>query len=282
MQFTRNHSILLASMAALSVPFCAIGQSSKGDIQQRLIAKYAITTATADWTDITTAGAVVVLKKDNLLMLDVNAGPPFANTYKDGKLGHSTIGGILTHPIGLPGPAPAGRKTLLAGTKMWVTGIDVKDKGIVFQLFTDAIANVRYRAEVTFPFAKGNVPSPEEAERTVGEVFGVVPSDAAAAPPAKPAPNAAPPPAAVPPPIAPPPPPPADAAPPPIAPPPPPSDGPPVDQAPKSVALGMTADQVIAILGQPTARADKGDKGILLVYKDVKITLVKGKVTDIN
>jgi hypothetical protein len=267
-------------LTALAMPFGAFGQSSKGDIQQKLEAKYALTTANDDWTDVDTAGAVLVLRKDNLVMLDVNQGDPYANTYKDGKVTQKLGNILMNHTIGITGVV--GRKTFLSGRKMWVTNIDVKDSGVVFELFTDSIANVRYRAAISFPFPKGTIPSPEEVEKTVGEVFGVVAVNAAAPPAAAPAPVPAPANQA-PPPIAPPPPP-SDPVPPPIAPPPPPSDAvpPPVDLAPRSLGLGMTTDQVLAILGQPMTQADRGAKGLLFVYKDVKITLVNGKVTDIN
>jgi hypothetical protein len=44
----------------------------------------------------------------------------------------------------------------------------------------------------------------------------------------------------------------------------------------------MTADEVIAAFGQPTTKLDRGAKGQVLVYKDFKITLVNGKVTDVE
>jgi hypothetical protein len=288
MQSIGNSRTILGLMSALLIPFCAIGQTSKGDVQQKLVAKYAITTPNADWTDITTAGSILVLKKDNLEMIAVSSGSPFANTYKDGKLTQGGLKSILSRPRGLGALGPTGRKPFLAGAKMWATSIDVNNNGIVVELLTDAISTVRYRATVTFPYPKGSIPSPEEAERMVGEVFGVAPSEAAADPaPSKSAPGGAQPPAQAPParndpappPIAAPTRPTTDTAPPPIiAPPPPPSDPAPTPV----VALGMTTDQVIAIKGQPSAKADRGAKGILFVYKDVKITLVNGKVTDIN
>lgn len=282
MRPTWNSNVLLA-LLTVSLPLCAVGQSSKGDIQQKLEAKYSLTTANADWTDVATAGAVLQLKKDNLMLLDASAGKPFSNSYKDGKLTQSLKDKLQYKSV--PG-RPTAAKEFLAGKKLWVTNIEVKDNGVFFELFTDAIGNARYRAQVEFPFAKGTIPSGDEVERMVGEVFAVVPqapaeqtasATSAPAPPAEPAPA---PPAAdqAPPPIAPPPPPAADEAPPPIPPPPP----PPPEEAPKTVRLGMTADEVIGIMGQPVTKADRGAKGLILIYKDVKITLVNGKVTDIQ
>jgi hypothetical protein len=61
----------------------------------------------------------------------------------------------------------------------------------------------------------------------------------------------------------------------PIAPPPPPP------AAPKTIALGQTKDEVAAILGQPDKIANLGTKEIDY-YTDMKVTFVKGKVTDIQ
>ena len=64
-----------------------------------------------------------------------------------------------------------------------------------------------------------------------------------------------------------------------IAPPPPPPDQPPAP--PPTVAFGQSKDQVIAIMGQPLKIANLGAKQIYL-YKDFKITLTAGKVTNVE
>ncbi|MGC1256972.1 MAG: hypothetical protein WA867_15540, partial [Candidatus Acidiferrales bacterium] len=48
---------------------------------------------------------------------------------------------------------------------------------------------------------------------------------------------------------------------------------------PATVEIGQTPDQVTAILGQPEKIINLGAKQIY-VYKDLKVTFVKGKVTD--
>jgi outer membrane protein assembly factor BamE (lipoprotein component of BamABCDE complex) len=45
--------------------------------------------------------------------------------------------------------------------------------------------------------------------------------------------------------------------------------------------LGQTKDQVVAAMGQPVRIADLGKKQIYY-YKDLKITFVDGKVTDVQ
>jgi hypothetical protein len=51
--------------------------------------------------------------------------------------------------------------------------------------------------------------------------------------------------------------------------------------APQSIQLGQTIDQVVAILGQPEKTVNLGSKQIY-VYKDLKVTFVGGKVSDVQ
>jgi hypothetical protein len=51
--------------------------------------------------------------------------------------------------------------------------------------------------------------------------------------------------------------------------------------APPTIEPGQTRDQIVAILGQPERIANVGDKQIY-IYKDPKVTLIAGKVTDIQ
>jgi hypothetical protein len=51
--------------------------------------------------------------------------------------------------------------------------------------------------------------------------------------------------------------------------------------APPTLELGRTKDQIVSIMGQPEKIANLGAKQIYF-YKDLKITLTDGKVTDIQ
>jgi hypothetical protein len=51
--------------------------------------------------------------------------------------------------------------------------------------------------------------------------------------------------------------------------------------APQSIEKGQTEDQVIAAFGQPDKVVNLGSKK-LLIYKDMKVTLVGGKVSDVQ
>jgi len=51
--------------------------------------------------------------------------------------------------------------------------------------------------------------------------------------------------------------------------------------APQSVSLGMTIDQVVGMLGQPTMVGDLGSKKIYS-YGNMKVIFIDGKVADIQ
>jgi hypothetical protein len=289
--------LLTALLLGRSLP--AMGQDS-ATIQKKLVEDYPLTTPTAAFDDIVTPGAVVMLQKGPLMMVAVSSTVnPYVSTYKNGKIQsgmakakswRDKLGGV---PVvsALPGVAQTGggpaTRTFVVGEKMWVTKIDTRPDAVVFDLFTDAISDVRYKTSVTFPFPKGSTPSAEDVEKLVGEVFKVQPSDDAK-PDAQqqPAPasgqqqpaagqqqsaagNAGPAQAPAAPQQS------AEAPPPPIAPPPP----PPAD--PKTISVGQTPDEVTAALGQPEKKVKLSGKEIYY-YKDMKVVFVKGKVTDVQ
>ena len=151
----------------------------KAAIEQKLTSKYALTKTTADKTDIVTAGAILVLKKDNLMMVDATSSNLFQNTYKDGRITQNALGKLSRfHLPGVPAAPSSGaaQRTFVAGEKVWVTKIEVKDNGVKLELYSDAINDVRYRAVLSFPF-KGSAPIEEQAEKMIAEVFDVQPSD---------------------------------------------------------------------------------------------------------
>jgi hypothetical protein len=266
---------LTALVAGVSIVAAAEEQGSKTAIQKKLESEYALTKPTDDKTDIVTAGAVLVLQKDKLMMVAASSSAnPCPNTYKDGKLTPNSgckAGEFLRKIPGfgsrIPGAdkAPATR-TFVTGEKFWVTKIDVRDNAVVMDLFSDAINDVRFKGSLTIPFTNG-IPSADDALKLVQEVVKTVPSeDAKGDAPAKNSPPEAPVSAA-------------EAAPPDIAPPPPPPDEPPA--APPTVSMGQTPAQVEAILGPPLRKAKVGTKDIYS-YKDLKVTFVNGKVKDIQ
>jgi hypothetical protein len=279
---TRIISGFLISLASLA------SAQSKGAIEKKLAADFAPTQATADFTDIVTAGAILVLKQGNIVMGPAYQSNSFLSTYKDGKLTANLAGKLnnfntrMSRMPGSTAPPPTTR-TFVPGEKMWVTKIECKDDGVMFDLFTDAYAEVRYKGALKFAFdKKGAMPSGEQMSKLVGEVFKVQPGDdQQQAPTEAPQQQAAPAPArgraAVQPVRQQAPAPAAEAPLAPIPPPPPPAD----DAPPKTISLGQTTDQVIGNFGQPEKKVKLGAKEIYY-YKDIKVTFVNGKVSDVQ
>jgi hypothetical protein len=294
--------IMSSTLAALLLmASTTLYAQDKAAIQKKLENQYVLTQPTADRTDIVIPGSVLVLQKSDLMMTNVASSDLCQNSYKDGKIspnGYCKGQGIGDKLARIPifgarvgaakaTAAPAGTRTYVRGEKVWVTKIDVKDNSVVLSLFTDAVGDpaTRYAATLTFFGDKGSpLPPSEQIEKTIAEVFAVQPpaKDANAdgqqqsqapaaggqqAPAAVQAAPAAPQQVAAEAPLA------------PIAPPPPPADEPPAP--PQTIALGQTTDQVVASMGQPVRKAKIGTKEIYS-YKDLKVTFVDGKVTDVQ
>lgn len=258
----------------------------KAAIEKKLTDQYTLTQPTAANDDIVIAGAILVLQKNSIVMAPVSGTDYHQNTYKDGKISqnaaskvNSALGRFSRLP-GASGPAPSATRTYVRGEKMWVTKIECKPDGVYFDLFTDPVADVRYKATLKFEFPKGIALTPDQVDKLVAEVFKIQPADDAA-PATQPAAAAAPAPRGQPAPAPAPvqaPPPPIEAPPPPIAPPPPPAD----EAPPKTVKLGETKDAVVADFGQPKTIAKTSATKEIYVYPDFKITFTNGKVTDIQ
>lgn len=255
---------MLASLAPWAHGANAVVQQA---LQQKLASEFALTKITADKTDIVTPGAVLVLKKDGLLMYSVAASAPATNTYKAGKMSHNLwpkCPVILASVCGSLPDEPA-KRTFVAGEKFWVTGLDVQSDAVTFTFYSDPYEDTRYYARLKVAFPKGQEPSADDELKTIAEVVSVQgmenAPDAAPTPPT-PAPSPTP-----------------IAAPPPITPPPPPIDAPP--PAPKEIAAGQTKEQVVAMFGPPQKVVKLPTKEID-VYSDMKVIFVNGKVSDVD
>jgi hypothetical protein len=263
---------------ALAAILCAGTEAQGGDpaaqIQQRIVSQIRLATATGDHSDLVTAGDILVLHKDGLMMCSSASSYAFSNTYSNGVLTSNYKNRVKdaakTFGLGrIPGFGTGGSaqdaakdaakngcssRKFMAGEKFWVTGVSAQRDGVVISTFSDPYNNVRYYGEIKFPFPNGSVPSADNVLKTVSEVITVQASDAASQP--APAPAPAPMPA--------------------IAPPP-----PPADVAPPTIALGQTKDQVTAAFGQPVKIAKLGAKEIFY-YKDMKVTFTQGKVSNVE
>jgi len=286
-------AVLAAFLAA--VPFAtAQNKYNYADVEKKLEEKYTLTSINAEG-GVVIQGVTLTLRMGGLTAGVQNT---CANDYKGGKItlasaskgvcGASTVCkprlgvNICSYVPGASQVSIPDTRPFTNGEKLYVTKIAVTDS-VTLTLASAPVKDVTYKAEVRFAIPKGTSPDFAQADQQIAEVFSITAPDnsqgaqqaaqpAAAAPPA-----AASNPALAP--IPPPPPPPQDPALAPIAPPAPPSDAP--AAPPQTLGLGMTIDQVVAILGQPPKMATAGTKQIYS-YKDLKVTFVDGKVTDIQ
>jgi len=221
-------------------------------IQEKLVSQIKLTKAAADHSDIVTAGDVVVLHKDGMMMCSSASSYAFSNTYSNGVLAANlknrakdAAGGFLRGHLPFGGGGSVSdaanngctSRKFVAGEKFWITDVKLQKDGILVSTFSDPYNDTRYYGEIKFVFPKGPVPPVDAFVKTVGEVITVEPPDDKdkdkggqtdqAAQSAPPAPAAAPAPAPAP----------MQA----IAPPPPPADAP-----PPSIGIGKTKDQVVA------------------------------------
>lgn len=271
-------------------------QAQVGDpatlIKEKLVSEIKLSKASAAHDDIVTAGDIVQLHKDGLMMCSSASSYVQQNVYHAGVLSVNMQnrakdaaksylkGKFFGGGASITDAANNGCSTrkFVAGEKFFVTDIQLKNNAIVVSTLSDPYNDVRYYAEIDFPFTKGApVPPVDDFVKTVNEVITVVPSDdkdkdkgnqndqaaapnqggqqqAAAAPPAAPAaPMQA------------------------IAPPPPPADAP-----PPTISIGQTKDQVVAGFGQPVRTAKLAGTKEIYFYKDMKVTFTNGKVSNVE
>ncbi len=226
-------------------------------------------------------GTVLAIQKGGVLGVPSSSPKPCPAKYENGALkppsgwcvqgrkqgGLHGFGAITSHiPGGGNANAPDTSSTRFfnKGEKVYPANlnVDVKNEKVVFDVVACDTCNqtnppTYYKAEVDFQFAQGFLEKGDvsKIEDTIGEVFqidnsapdaGQQAQQPAAADQQQPA--AAP--AAAP-------------------------------AQPVSIQIGQTIDQVVAALGQPDKMVNLGAKQIY-VYKDLKVTFVNGKVSDVQ
>ena len=278
---------LAAAVAMLSFGARAQQAGDPGTlVQEKLASQIKLTKATADHTDIVTAGDIVELHKDGLMMCSSVSPYAYSNVYQNGALvatqknrAKSMLKGFgmgaLTGNTSVADAANNGcaSRKFVSGEKIWITGIALQKDGVLVSVFSDAYNDTRYYGEIKFPFQKGApIPAADDFVKYVDGLITVVPGDdkggqqnaqgggdgggqqqAAAAPAQPAAPMQA------------------------IAPPP-----PPADQPPPQIAIGQTKDQVVAGFGQPVRMAKLAGTKEIYFYKDMKVTFTNGKVSNVE
>ncbi len=231
------------------------GQDQRAEIQKRLSSSFKRTTLTADRSDVAKAGTVLTLHKDNLLLCSMDAHASPTNTYKNGAISMG-LGATMSWSMALSSVgqqvANTPQRKFVGGEKIWLADFQVKEDGVYFLFYSDPFDNVRYFGQLKFPVSKGAFPPADNMMKTIAEVVTddsaqeAAPADSAA-PPAQAAGGQAPAPA----------------------------------PATKTITLGQTEDEVVAILGPPQKKVNLGTKEIYF-YPDMKVVFISGKVADVQ
>jgi hypothetical protein len=267
-----------ATLAVLAVAFLAetlsAGPANKtpnGVFEQQLRSQYVLAQA-SHFNRVSSAGTVVVIKQAGL-----NAAPPaslsgatawYINTFKDGKRQNRGFREFSWQSQGK-------LRAIQVGERFYVSKLDIKESAVTFYLVScEQNDGMYYYAGVSFQFAKGYETSLAfpDIQQAIDQIFTIEDQNQNAHQGGQPAPQAAEQPGPAQPATTP-----ASFA-PIAAPPPPPEDAPSV---PINIAIGQTPDQVKAALGQPDRIIKAGAKEIYS-YKNLKITFVDGKVSDVE
>jgi len=251
--------------------FVALPVYAQNALEGAVIAKYPLTRAKPDKSDIETPGAVILLKKNNLTMYSTDASRHSQVIYKDSKLNPSGMMKFMGAASALnTNSSGVNERNFMAGDKIWIIAVEQAKDGLVVYTLSDPYpsgdVNVRYMGSVKFPFPKNTTPPPDQLLEQVSEVFSVDDAGTSAAKLAATASSPTPPAAAIAP----------------IAPPPPPPDEPVAAAAPPpTISVGEKKADVITDFGQPLKDIKLATKEIF-TYKDMKVTFVNGKVSDVQ
>ena len=260
---------LAYTVAALLTAIVAFTQAPPPpSLQEQLEAQYKLAKIGKGTSglEVLVTGTVLVVQKAGILGVPLKSLATAPCVYMDGVLHPPTkkadIGAGILRGVSMP-VSGVNSRAFVVGEKVYATKIDTNlkdDKVGIHIVECDAcnagITSSSYKSEVMFQFAKGYLAkaSVPDVEDTIGQVFALG-GPASIAQPAQPEPQ--------------------------VQPQPQPEQPAPAPAQPASIEKGQTIDQVVAILGQPEKRVDLGAKKIY-VYKDLKITFVIGKVTDVQ
>jgi hypothetical protein len=174
------HAFGLAAVTLmLSVALGAQGDP-KDLLLKKLNEQFVPTKFTADKGNIVTAGVVVVLKEDGLLIYPAWLPMAPISVPKKGKLtqgfGDTLLADMTDGPKVEGGASAIPKRTLVAGEKIWVSLIDVGKDSIKVNVVTDPYDDGRYFGTIKFLIPKGIVLTPEDGVKMISEVLDVEPA----------------------------------------------------------------------------------------------------------
>ncbi len=130
-----------------------------------------------DETEIITAGVVVEIQKDRLLVFRQPLEYCPISTYKNGKLSQGfrdQVDVAFADKLdGVNGFRSYPQKMLGVGDKVWISGFGISNKKNAFLavVVTDPYDDGRYCGMLQFPYEKDHPPTPDDAMRMMSEVL---------------------------------------------------------------------------------------------------------------
>ena len=259
-------AIVLASCSAPAFAAKKDNAAGKEAVEKFLLGKYVVS-AFSPGRGPSPGGVVVQLMKPGLESAAAQTITP-AFSYKDGRIKKTLATNALKELAPLP-----------YQTRLHITKIEARENHVLFDLVTtEAFDGLWFKAALHIEMGKGYLETPDlrNIDATIGEVLMIEGGGRQSGPPQQTQPQQPPrnsqPTRPVDPP--PPPPPPTRVDDPPPPPPPPAADA-------VVINPGMTVDQVKKALGAPAKVNKLGTKEIM-IYPNMKVTLVNGKVTDVE
>jgi hypothetical protein len=248
---------LIATKIACLVLTCMVSAQAPVTLQEQLNAQYKLAKIAGGGTVVVEAGTLLAVQKPGIKAMPYVAIPKCPAKFEENTL-HLATGFFCTNAMAL-------HDYFKKGDKVYPVKIEVNpDKAkITFRIVACDECNgvnppTGQKGEVEFEFPKGYLQkaSAGEVEDTIGQVFTIATNDDQQAQGGGAA-----------------------------------DQQPPADQQqpaqspqqaePQTVQAGMTTDQVEAALGKPDKIFNVGAKQIY-VYKDVKVTFLNGKVSDVQ
>jgi hypothetical protein len=221
------------------------GQDPKADLQKRLASEFVLTQPTKDKSDIVTSGSLLVLQKGNLLLYGTSNPIPPQSTYKKGKITRNPFGGRnFLQDLGNSMVVPGQSAAIVQRT--FVAGEKLWATKI--DVKDDGVVFALYSdpvGDIRY-FGELKFPFPKGQPPPADNLMNTIAEVVTVEPPDTSATATQTPPAST-----------------------------------KTIALGQTKDQVVALFGQPQKMATVGAKDIY-AYPDMKVTFVDGKVADVN
>jgi hypothetical protein len=168
---------VLLSAALLLTSSQVYGQDPS--LQRVLNKTFASSEIATDRSAVLNPGTAILLQKDNLLLYSTACPSSPINSYnsKNGKISQPFGKGFLRdlggsmQMSGNSTTAQCPQRRFVTGTVLLVSRIDVEKSAIVFHLFSTPDNDSPYYGDLSFPFDKGAVPSPDQALALVSQVL---------------------------------------------------------------------------------------------------------------